>query len=61
MTMAMALANSRWVPKGLHDRAVKALGHVVITGRDHLDGLLHRRLDELGLLRRDGRGDRYAR
>jgi len=27
----MALANSRWVPKGLHDRAVKALGHVVIT------------------------------
>ena len=30
-TSAMALANSRWVPKGLHDRAVKPLGHVVIT------------------------------
>jgi 4-carboxymuconolactone decarboxylase len=29
--MAMALANSRWVPQGLHDRAVKALGHVGIT------------------------------
>ena len=29
--MAMALANSRWVPKGLYDRAVKALGHVGIT------------------------------
>jgi hypothetical protein len=27
----MALANLRGVPKGLHDRAVKALGHVVIT------------------------------
>jgi 4-carboxymuconolactone decarboxylase len=29
--MAMALANSRWVPQGLYDRAVKALGHVGIT------------------------------
>jgi len=29
--MAMCLANSRWVPKGLYDRAVKALGHVGIT------------------------------
>ena len=29
--MAMALAGSRWVPQGLHDRAVKALGHVGIT------------------------------
>ena len=29
--MASALANSRWVPKGLYDRAVKALGHVGIT------------------------------
>jgi 4-carboxymuconolactone decarboxylase len=26
-----ALANSRWVPKSLYDRAVKALGHVGIT------------------------------
>jgi 4-carboxymuconolactone decarboxylase len=29
--MAMVLANSRWTPKGLFDRAVKALGHVGIT------------------------------
>jgi 4-carboxymuconolactone decarboxylase len=29
--MANCLANSRWVPKGLYDRAVKALGHVGIT------------------------------
>jgi 4-carboxymuconolactone decarboxylase len=29
--MAMALTNSRWVSKGLYDRAVKALGHVGIT------------------------------
>ena len=29
--MAMALANARWVPQGLYDRAVKALGHIGIT------------------------------
>ena len=29
--MAMALSQGRWVPRGLHDRAVKALGHVGIT------------------------------
>src|SRR5467141_1996966 len=29
--IAMTLANSRWVPKGLFDRAVTALGHVGIT------------------------------
>jgi 4-carboxymuconolactone decarboxylase len=29
--MAMVLANARWVPRGLFDRAVKALGHVGIT------------------------------
>ena len=29
--MAMALASARWVPRGLYDRAVKALGHVGIT------------------------------
>jgi 4-carboxymuconolactone decarboxylase len=29
--MASALANARWIPAGLHDRAVKALGHVGIT------------------------------
>ena len=29
--MAICLSNSRWVSKGLHDRAVKALGHVGIT------------------------------
>jgi len=29
--MATALANGRWVPRGLFDRAVKALDHVGIT------------------------------
>jgi 4-carboxymuconolactone decarboxylase len=29
--MATCLANSRWVPKGLYDRAVEALGHEGIT------------------------------
>jgi 4-carboxymuconolactone decarboxylase len=29
--MAMALANARWIPSGLYDRAVKALDHVGIT------------------------------
>jgi 4-carboxymuconolactone decarboxylase len=29
--MAMALANARWIPRGLYDRAVEALGHVGIT------------------------------
>ena len=29
--MAIVLSNGRWVPRGLHDRAVKALGHVGIT------------------------------
>jgi 4-carboxymuconolactone decarboxylase len=29
--IATALTNSRWVPKGLYDRAVKAFGHVGIT------------------------------
>ncbi len=29
--MATALANARWIPQGLYDRAVKALGHVGIT------------------------------
>jgi 4-carboxymuconolactone decarboxylase len=29
--MATCLANSRWVSKGLYDRAVEALGHVGIT------------------------------
>ena len=29
--MAMCLVNSRWVCKGLYDRAVEALGHVGIT------------------------------
>jgi 4-carboxymuconolactone decarboxylase len=29
--MAMCLTNVRWVPKGLYDRAVEALGHVGIT------------------------------
>jgi 4-carboxymuconolactone decarboxylase len=29
--MAMVLSNARWVPRGLHDRAAKALGHVGVT------------------------------
>jgi hypothetical protein len=29
--MAIALAHSRWVPRGRYDRAAKALGHVGIT------------------------------
>jgi len=29
--MATTLANSRWVPQGLYDRAVKILGHNGIT------------------------------
>ena len=29
--MAICLGNSRWVSKGLYDRAVTALGHVGIT------------------------------
>src|ERR687883_1100359 len=29
--MAICLANARWVPKGLYDRAVEVLGHVGIT------------------------------
>jgi 4-carboxymuconolactone decarboxylase len=29
--MGICLSNSRWVPKGLYDRAVEALGHVGIT------------------------------
>ena len=29
--MAICLSNARWAPKGLYDRAVKALGHVGIT------------------------------
>ena len=29
--MAMALSQARWVPRGLYDRAVAALGHVGIT------------------------------
>jgi 4-carboxymuconolactone decarboxylase len=29
--MATVLSKARWVPRGLHDRAVKVLGHVGIT------------------------------
>jgi 4-carboxymuconolactone decarboxylase len=29
--MATALANARWISKGLHDRAVKVIGHTGIT------------------------------
>ena len=53
--MATCLANARWVPKGIFDRAVAALGHVGITGRHHADGLLHQRGDDARLLRRPRR------
>ena len=29
--IAICLSNARWVPRGLYDRAVQALGHVGIT------------------------------
>jgi len=29
--MATVLSKARWVPRGLHDRAIKALGHVGVT------------------------------
>ena len=57
--MATCLTNSRWVSKGLYDRAVEALGHVGITDVITLDGLLHQRVDDAGLLRRPGRRDRH--
>ena len=47
--MATCLANSRWVAKGLYDRALEALGHVGITDVICLDGLLHDGVDDLGL------------
>jgi len=28
---SLSLTNGRWVPRGLYERAVKALGHVSIT------------------------------
>jgi hypothetical protein len=45
--MAICLGNSRWVSKGLYNRAVKALGHVGVTdvitlmGYYTSNGLLH--------------------
>jgi 4-carboxymuconolactone decarboxylase len=45
--MAIALTNGRWVPRGLYERAVKALGHP--------DGPLQQRRDDARLLRRAGR------
>ena len=41
--MATALANARWVPRGLYDRAVKTLGHVGIADVITLDGSLYLR------------------
>jgi 4-carboxymuconolactone decarboxylase len=37
--MATCLANARWVPKGLYDRVVEALGHVGTTDVITLMGL----------------------
>jgi len=41
--VATALANARWVPRGLYDRAVKTLGHVGIADVITLDGSLYLR------------------
>jgi 4-carboxymuconolactone decarboxylase len=48
--IASCLANSRWVPKGLFDRAVAALGHEGHHRGDLPDGLLHQRVDDPRLL-----------
>jgi hypothetical protein len=59
--MAICLGNSRWVSKGLYNRAVKALGHVGVTdvitlmGYYTSNGLLHQRLYDPRILRRAGR------
>ena len=51
--MAMALANGRWVPRGLYDRAVKALDHVGITHQFFtVTWPLQQRRDDPGILRR---------
>ena len=56
----MALANARWVPRGLYDRAVKALDHVGITDVITLMGHYSSVCDDPGVLRRAGRGDRHG-
>ncbi len=48
--MAMVLSNARWVPRGLYDRAVKALGHVGNHRCRHVDGALYQRRDDARLL-----------
>jgi hypothetical protein len=48
---APALANSRLVPQGLYDRAVKSLGHG-ITDMITLMGYYTSRLDDPGVFRR---------
>ena len=58
--MAMALANARWVPRGLYDRAVKALGHIGVTDVITLMGHYTQRRDDLGILRRASRGYRHG-
>src|SRR5207249_1419756 len=54
--MAICLSNSRWASKGLHDRAVKALGHVGITDVITLMGYYTSVSMTLAFLRRAGRG-----
>ena len=58
--MATCLANSRWVSKGLYDRAVAALGHVGITDVICLMGHYTSVSMTLGLLRRARRRRRHA-
>jgi hypothetical protein len=54
--MAICLGNSRWVSKGLYDRAVKALGRVGITDVITLMGYYTSVSMTLAFLRRAGRG-----
>src|SRR5260370_11566574 len=58
--MATCLANSRWVAKGLFDRAVEALGHVGITDVICLMGHYTSVSMTLAFLRRTGRGDGHG-
>ncbi len=58
--MATCLANSRWVSKGLFDRAVERAWPRGYYRRDLLDGLLQQRVDDPGLLRRAGRRRGHA-
>ena len=58
--MATCLSNSRWVSRGLFDRAVEALGHEGITDVICLMGFYTSVSMTLAFLRRAGRSDRHG-